>query len=358
MCESSQLKYLSIHMTNIHGAGAVNLSISILPHLLNIKTLIVDKIYVPHNGLVSEFFRNEKNNSNIIYYKRWLPNALSRLLECTLFGNKFESLFPLLVFGDIPLRVNCKQTLFIQNSLLFSDDYISLKNFLLKFLFKFNLKFVDIFIVQTEVMKLKLQKFHPDTAGKIRVIGQPAPNWIDIHSNSEIYKKNKQYSSLKLIYPANFYPHKNHKLLSTINHKKEWPVSKLLLTVDESLNPARHVEWIKCVGFLSPPQLLDAYLESDALLFLSLEESLGFPLIEAMYLGRSIVCPDLPYAHTICGDQAIYFQPNDLDSLQKSLIRLNNLLDNGWLPCWEAALSNLPGSWREVANSFYMVSTH
>ena len=30
------------------------------------------------------------------------------------------------------------------------------------------------------------------------------------------------------------------------------------------------------------------------LCYLSKEESFGFPLIEAMYLGLPIVCPDLP----------------------------------------------------------------
>jgi glycosyltransferase involved in cell wall biosynthesis len=228
----------------------------------------------------------------------------------------------------------------------------------MKLLFKFNLKYVDIFIVQTHVMKLKLLRHHPCTDGKIKVIGQPVPNWIGIYSNTETHKKSKQCASLNLIYPANFYPHKNHKLLSCINTKKEWPVSNLILTIDESINPAQHVDWIKCVGFLPPSQLLDAYLESDALLFLSLEESLGFPLIEAMHLGLPIICPDLPYARIICGDHAIYFQANDLDSLRKSLIKLRNLLNDGWLPRWEAALSNLPVSWRDVANSFYLVSTH
>ena len=34
----------------------------------------------------------------------------------------------------------------------------------------------------------------------------------------------------------------------------------------------------------------------DALLFLSTDESYGFPLIEAMFVGLPIICPDLPYA--------------------------------------------------------------
>ena len=50
--------------------------------------------------------------------------------------------------------------------------------------------------------------------------------------------------------------------------------------------------------------------DADALLFLS-EKDFGFPLIEAMYLGLPIVCPDLPFARALWND-AIYFDPNDI----------------------------------------------
>ncbi len=49
------------------------------------------------------------------------------------------------------------------------------------------------------------------------------------------------------------------------------------------------------VGRLDSREVLNTYLNSHALLFLSTSESLGIPLIEATELGMPIIAPNLPY---------------------------------------------------------------
>jgi glycosyltransferase involved in cell wall biosynthesis len=87
----------------------------------------------------------------------------------------------------------------------------------------------------------------------------------------------------------------------------------------------------------------------DALLFLSKKESYGFPLLEAMFVGLPIVCPDRPYARIICGDQAIYFDPDEPDSLLIALLNLKKKLADGWWPDWSEQLMPIPKDWKEVA---------
>ena len=65
--------------------------------------------------------------------------------------------------------------------------------------------------------------------------------------------------------------------------------------------------------------MIKEYKNADALLFLSSEESLGLPLIEAMAINIPIVCPNLDYSRNICGDSAFYFDLNNLDSLYDTL---------------------------------------
>jgi glycosyltransferase involved in cell wall biosynthesis len=46
---------------------------------------------------------------------------------------------------------------------------------------------------------------------------------------------------------------------------------------------------------------------SDMLVFPSLCESFGLPLVEAISVNKPIVAADLPYAHEVAKDCAVYF---------------------------------------------------
>ena len=102
--------------------------------------------------------------------------------------------------------------------------------------------------------------------------------------------------------------------------------------------------------------MIQAYSYMDALLFLSRDESYGFPLVEAMFVGLPIICPDLPYARILCGEQAIYFDPNDVASLKEAIETLKLQLDAGWWPDWTKQLTVIPASWDEVADDMLRVA--
>jgi hypothetical protein len=201
-------------------------------------------------------------------------------------------------------------------------------------------------------MEEKLLSIFPSLKDKIHINPQPVPTWIKQDNQKKIEKIYTSDSKLDLIYPAANYPHKNHKILNNIvDGPTDWPISKLRLTINESINPASKIKWIHCLGELNHEVLLHEYLNSDALLFLSLEESFGFPLIEAMHLGLPIICPDLPYAKIICEDQAIYFNPGDINSLKLAVLELKEKLVKGWQPNWNNQLKKIPKDWKFVADS-------
>jgi glycosyltransferase involved in cell wall biosynthesis len=102
--------------------------------------------------------------------------------------------------------------------------------------------------------------------------------------------------------------------------------------------------------------MVQAYSDVDALLFLSKQESYGFPLVEAMFVGLPVVCPDLPYARALCGDQAFYFDPDSPRSLQDALKELKHKLDFGWWPCWSKQMENIPKDWETVARRMLSIA--
>lgn len=356
----TQSPKVSLHFTNVTGTGAVQLLESLLPAMENSQEVSICTMYLPNQGPLSSY-RPKNQVIDCTNYKRALPNSISRVLECLFFSMTVNPAIPILVFGDIPLRCKAPQVVFVQTSHLLSPKKIQLsfdfiKFLFARFLFSFTSRYVNVFIVQTSLMKELLAVNYPAIANKIVVIPQPAPQWLlraVPNKNQNTYLN----GGLKLIYPAAGYRHKNHRLLSKVNlnNDLQWPLESLKITLDPDKNPNPNVAWLQCVGLLSGEQMVQAYSEVDALVFLSTDESYGLPLVEAMFLNLPIICPDLAYSRTLCGPEAIYFDPSSVESLNVAVIALHERLNNGWKPDWSDQLQKMPQTWSEVADQMIRV---
>jgi glycosyltransferase involved in cell wall biosynthesis len=354
-------KAVRLHFTNVVGLGAVRLLQSLLPSLATHPGYRLEEAYLPAVGELSNYTHFESGTLQS-RYKRHLPNAISRLLECTIFGSKFNGNSPLLVFGDVPIKCKAKQTVFVQSLLLVRGASTgrqlgAFKYWIARWLFRRNSQYASNFIVQTEAMKSALIDSYPEIRSRVHVIAQPAPSWLLGAQLRRTKFHNSAESGLRLFYPAAAYPHKNHRILGEINQPARWAISELVLTIPDILNPNPAIPWIRCVGKLETDAVLNAYRTADALLFLSLSESFGFPLVEAMWIGLPIICPDLPYARTLCGEQAIYFEPINVDSLRGAIAELVKRRDSGWWPDWSASLAQIPRDWQEVADAMLQLVT-
>ena len=346
---------IGFHLTNVTGLGAVRLMQSLLPALQKCN-YIFNIAYIPDKG---ELSNDSLYVQSIIIkkYKRYLLQFISRFLECSLFGSLFNKSSHLFVFGDIPLRTNSKQIVFFHSPTIVFDisEKFNLLHYLKllisKYLLIHNSKFVCYFIVQTEVMKLGLLNLIPDFKNKILVINQPPPHWI---ISSRLARSNRITSNAKLtfFYPAAFYPHKNHNILNNIKIDDTF-IEKIILTIPSELNPIPNSPIIECTNLISPDGIIEYYKKADALMFLSSTESYGLPLVEAMWLGLPIICPDLPYARILCGNNAIYFDIDNPISLNDSISLLAHKFNNGWWPDWSENLKNIPSNWDEVAHNIF-----
>ncbi|WP_448652352.1 glycosyltransferase [Pseudomonas fluorescens] len=346
-----------LHLTNIAGLGAVQLLKSLLPALERYRGVRIVEAYLPDRGDLASY-QSADGSIKVTSYRRRLPNALSRLLECLYLGRRFSGEPPLLVMGDLPIRCAARQTVFVQNSHLlrpatFSWRIAGLKLALLRWVFRANLRYAQAFIVQTTLMRDALIASYPSLQSRVHVVPQPVPAWL---LNAGLQRTGRSASGagpLQLIYPAAGYPHKNHKLLAAVDdiNMTQWPVASLELTLDQKSNPAPSLAGLRCVGMLSAQQMLEAYSRVDALLFLSTDESYGFPLVEAMFAGLPIICPDLPYARVLCGEGAIYFRADNADSLKNAVNELHGKLSAGYWPDWSEQLKTIPRDWETVAKT-------
>jgi len=189
-------------------------------------------------------------------------------------------------------------------------------------------------IVQTNAMREQIETSEPRLRGRVRVI----PSGYRTLSRDPVLRRSvrdalARCSRPRLIYVTHPGVHKNHlalvRALPTI--VKHEPSASLLLTLDPEhahaayrrqlrmiegetrrLGVAGHVVWL---GVLSPDEVHFALRESDLLVFPSLAESFGLGLVEAMAAACPIAASDLPYAHDVAGDAAVYFKPRCPDSI-------------------------------------------
>lgn len=145
-----------LHLTNVAGAGATQLLQSLLPALESDTDILISEIYLPERGVLSHY-ESSRVSTRVKILRRFLPNSISRLFECTLYAGLFNGVSPIFVLGDLPLRCRAPQTVFVQQSNLlrpvvwrWSADAI--KYWISRTIFRMNLSFVQAFIVRKSVV--------------------------------------------------------------------------------------------------------------------------------------------------------------------------------------------------------------
>lgn len=197
-------------------------------------------------------------------------------------------------------------------------------------------------IVQTESMGNRMQQFEPSLAGRIQVIPS---GYRTIAANPRIREDVRETilssSTPRLIYVSHPSEHKNHLNLirSLPSIVKIWPSLRLLLTLQcNQFKNKRYAsfvaeirktaisldveKYITFLGILNPDEVYYALSNCDVMVFPSLAESFGLGLVEAMAANCPIAASNLPYARNVAGDAAIYFDPDNPESIARSCLYL------------------------------------
>lgn len=76
---------------------------------------------------------------------------------------------------------------------------------------------------------------------------------------------------------------------------------------------------VRVLGRVSDEQLVELYRGADCLLFPSLYEGFGFPVVEAMACGTPVVCARATSLPELAGDAAVLAEPGDVDAFESAL---------------------------------------
>lgn len=170
-------------------------------------------------------------------------------------------------------------------------------------------------ITVSEFSKSEILKYYGDivSPNKVSVVyGASKFHPVSLSSNSEISSNRQSFLAV-----ASLDPRKNLAILPPVIAQIPGLHLKIVGSKYKVFSDITQVdtEQITYLGRVSDEILANLYSTSIALIFPSFYEGFGLPPIEAQMAGCPVLVSDIPVMHEVCGDSAIYFDPNDKNDI-------------------------------------------
>lgn len=309
-----------VNASALRSSGALSIYNQFITHLIhnvrgnNYYIFVDSKVNRPNiSGVVYLI----DNNHSWLHRIIWDSNGMAKWL-------RKNNIVPDVVVSlqNTGVKINCKQVIYYHQPLPLFDRKWNFFNHSERIMWLYN-KFYSFFVKRTltsrtevvvqipYIKKQFIKKFSFDPQ-KIQVLFPDVEN-IDIKRVKEEHFEN-QY--IHFIYPATATPYKEHKTLcECLNLLKScnsdiFNKIKIHLTIERGENIGFDKLVIKyglsdrfvLEGRKRHSDLLSMYKASQCLLFPSVIETLGLPLLEAAAFGLPIIVADLDYAHEVLKD--------------------------------------------------------
>jgi glycosyltransferase involved in cell wall biosynthesis len=151
-----------------------------------------------------------------------------------------------------------------------------------------------------------------------------------------------------VLYPARPWPHKNHtRLFEAFAELRETrPQLRLVLTGGglERLEPLP--EGVESLGEVSAEHVASLYRRAACLVYPSLYEGFGLPVLEAMACGCPVAASNAAAIPEVAGDAAVLFDPTDVGAIASAMLEADRRRDE----LRELGLAKVAGyTWDESA---------
>jgi glycosyltransferase involved in cell wall biosynthesis len=191
-------------------------------------------------------------------------------------------------------------------------------------------------IAGTEVGRREISAFYQVPEQRIHVLPHPTPSFaLDAPPSQpgalDRFRLPEQY----LLYPAQFWPHKNHAAaLLALKLLRERGVELPMVFVGSDQGNASTVRrlagelglagQVRFLGFVSVEELVALYRGALALAYPSLFGPENLPPLEAFALGCPVVAADVPGAAEQLGDAALRVDATRPEAIAGALLRLRD----------------------------------
>lgn len=218
--------------------------------------------------------------------------------------------------------------------------------------------------------KNQVCKYYNANEDLVKTIPMPTPEYVYYtKENNDILSKFSLEKNKFLLYPAQFWAHKNHiRLIKEFSKLKQEKYDfKLVFTGSDKGN----IEYIKekakelniekdviFAGFVTEQELVALYKNAYALTFAAYFGPDNIPPLEAMALGCPVICSDFKGAREQLKDCALYFNPTTGENFNENIKKLeddsfkNSLIQKGEVLAKEYCSENYIKKVYEIIDDF------
>jgi glycosyltransferase involved in cell wall biosynthesis len=262
-----------------------------------------------------------------------------------------------------PIKASIPYIVYQRDMSYFRSVFVD-RNILRRYLAIWTMMAADIVVTPSNAMANSIRKACPQLKPKIFKTIYHGLNQAEFR---EALKKENGDSArdktIKIFYPSSPPDYKGYdQLFDILFELKQRGIKALLyLTIDKD-EKQRYIkkmhqhgldDSIIFLGRVTHAEMIQFYQESDLMIFPSLCDSFGFPMLEAMASGLPIVAVDTDLNREICESAALYYPANDCRRgarlVQDLMIEANrfSLVQNA-----RERLNNFDWSWSRNAKEF------
>jgi len=187
-------------------------------------------------------------------------------------------------------------------------------------------------VTGTEAGKLEIERFYQVPGARIKVIPLPTPRFA-LEGRAPEVDLGKRFGieGRFILYPAQFWPHKNHvNLILALKWLREQRGLDLALVlpgsdkgnlsyVKEFCRQNGMDETVHFPGFVSGDELIALYRKAELLTFVTYFGPDNIPPLEAFALGCPVVASAVDGAHEQYGDAAMLVQPSEPEDIGRAI---------------------------------------
>jgi glycosyltransferase involved in cell wall biosynthesis len=213
------------------------------------------------------------------------------------------------------------------------------------------LRRASFIITGTSVGKAEIVSFYGIPENRVRILPMPTPHYCLSAPKKRTVESIKKFhiTGDYLVYPAQFWAHKNHinaiLALKILRERYNLPLSLVFvgsdkgnlayvqkITSDQKMTPNVHF-----LGFVSSEDLISLYQNAYALVFPTFFGPDNVPPLEAFALGCPVIASNVPGAEEQMGDAALFFDPKKPEEIARAVDLLytshslrNTLIEKGY----------------------------
>jgi glycosyltransferase involved in cell wall biosynthesis len=301
---------ITIEASHISFGGGYVLLLELLNNLSSRS--LSNNVFIAHKEVYIELEKKQLKNSNLI-----LTTTMKTLWRYT---KKRERV---IYFSNLPpFTQNKKSIVYFHNELILDQIQNIFRSNPKYFIYYHWLRCfignVDTVACQTNNICNALRKVGVKNISKLPFFEKHTPDITVIKKHTFCYIcSGAQHKNVKRLFEAikQLIVKYNITLAVTIENCK---ANKQLIGQVEEINRNAKKNIIINYGLVSKEKVLEIYQASEAMVFPSLKESMGLPLIEANMCGIKVLSSDLPYSHEVL-NSSIVFNPYETKEIAKSL---------------------------------------